>query len=120
MEVSNFKFCFGFFFFFSSRRRHTRCRLVTGVQTCALPISGRDWPGGDEGQRDVIPYIAARGGTLLAFVLSHPHSDHVGGGASVLRALRPTWYFDPGYAGGTTPYRASLLEAQRTRTKWRR
>src|SRR3546814_1510730 len=37
-------------FFFSSRRRHTRCALVTGVQTCALPISlllrpigGRQW-----------------------------------------------------------------------------
>src|SRR3546814_5260633 len=38
--------CFGFlettvcgvFLFFSSRRRHTRCALVTGVQTCALPI----------------------------------------------------------------------------------
>src|SRR3546814_18582403 len=27
-------------FFFSSRRRHTRCALVTGVQTCALPIFG--------------------------------------------------------------------------------
>src|SRR3546814_3411467 len=25
-------------FFFSSRRRHTRCALVTGVQTCALPV----------------------------------------------------------------------------------
>src|SRR3546814_2364871 len=33
------------FFFFSSRRRHTRCALVTGVQTCALPISPfREWP----------------------------------------------------------------------------
>src|SRR3546814_5936789 len=30
---------FCLFFFFSSRRRHTRCALVTGVQTCALPIS---------------------------------------------------------------------------------
>src|SRR3546814_5039771 len=29
---------FSFVFFFSSRRRHTRCALVTGVQTCALPI----------------------------------------------------------------------------------
>src|SRR3546814_10292555 len=28
------------FFFFSSRRRHTSCALVTGVQTCALPIYG--------------------------------------------------------------------------------
>src|SRR3546814_9502546 len=30
------------FFFFSSRRRHTRCALVTGVQTCALPIYLRE------------------------------------------------------------------------------
>src|SRR3546814_4822297 len=29
---------FSLVFFFSSRRRHTRCALVTGVQTCALPI----------------------------------------------------------------------------------
>src|SRR3546814_17933761 len=29
-------------FFFSSRRRHTSCALVTGVQTCALPISPSD------------------------------------------------------------------------------
>src|SRR3546814_2436053 len=34
-----FGWCIGFFF--SSRRRHTRCALVTGVQTCALPISPR-------------------------------------------------------------------------------
>src|SRR3546814_13768499 len=37
---------FSFCFFFSSRRRHTRCALVTGVQTCALPI----WPEGGEHQ----------------------------------------------------------------------
>src|SRR3546814_9063439 len=30
----------GCLFVFSSRRRHTRCALVTGVQTCALPICG--------------------------------------------------------------------------------
>src|SRR3546814_10259950 len=33
-----FCFVFSLCFFFSSRRRHTRCALVTGVQTCALPI----------------------------------------------------------------------------------
>src|SRR3546814_4674874 len=35
-----------FGFFLSSRRRHTRCALVTGVQTCALPIYPllADWP----------------------------------------------------------------------------
>src|SRR3546814_9171731 len=31
--------CRVWLFFFSSRRLHTRCALVTGVQTCALPIS---------------------------------------------------------------------------------
>src|SRR3546814_6840324 len=36
-----FYWCSLYFFFFSSRRRHTRCALVTGVQTCALPISRR-------------------------------------------------------------------------------
>src|SRR3546814_2117053 len=33
------------YFFFSSRRRHTICALVTGVQTCALPISSDRLPG---------------------------------------------------------------------------
>src|SRR3546814_1703147 len=35
-----------FCFFFSSRRRHTRCALVTGVQTCALPIFGKNFADG--------------------------------------------------------------------------
>src|SRR3546814_2526863 len=38
--MSDMLVCFGSFFF-SSRRRHTRCALVTGVQTCALPIFAR-------------------------------------------------------------------------------
>src|SRR3546814_2920503 len=37
-----------FFFFFPSRRRHTSCALVTGVQTCALPICSRS---GDVGEQ---------------------------------------------------------------------
>src|SRR3546814_2693148 len=37
-----FLFCI-LWFFFSSRRRHTRCALVTGVQTCALPILSLSW-----------------------------------------------------------------------------
>src|SRR3546814_1588229 len=51
-------FCFAcsvvfvfFVFFFSSRRRHTRCALVTGVQTCALPIYLGTTAGLDERQR---------------------------------------------------------------------
>ena len=93
--------------------RTTRGRWV-------LVDAGRDWLGGDEGQRNVIPYLAARGGPLVAFILSHPHADHVGGAASTLRALRPLWYFDPGYAGGTTPYRSSLTEVRSAGITWRR
>src|SRR3546814_7777793 len=37
-----FYFIVSCFFFCSSRRRHTRCALVTGVQTCALPIYDLD------------------------------------------------------------------------------
>src|SRR3546814_3929165 len=44
-------------FFFASRRRHTRCALVTGVQTCALPIYHPEDAAGqrdlDEGRDDV-------------------------------------------------------------------
>jgi len=82
--------------------------------------AGRDWRGGDEGQRDVVPYIVRRGGPLVAFVLSHPHADHVGGATSTFRALRPSVYIDPGYAGATTPYLASLEEARRSRIRWTR
>src|SRR3546814_13591045 len=47
-------------FFFSSRRRHTRCALVTGVQTCALPILSR-WLRLARGpQRAAVPYDRAR------------------------------------------------------------
>src|SRR3546814_10564600 len=44
-------------FFFSSRRRHTRCALVTGVQTCALPIyiTSGDMIIGDRKVNDLAP-----------------------------------------------------------------
>src|SRR3546814_9104031 len=49
MVLTRDEYGLGCFFFFSSRRRHTRCALVTGVQTCALPIYRerclRDEPG---------------------------------------------------------------------------
>src|SRR3546814_7642045 len=43
-------------FFFSSRRRHTRCALVTGVQTCALPIlfAGDEAPSAAEPGLDLV------------------------------------------------------------------
>src|SRR3546814_7643641 len=48
--VCDWAFVLYCFFFFSSRRRHTRCALVTGVQTCALPICGER--GGDAARSD--------------------------------------------------------------------
>src|SRR3546814_8788271 len=67
-------FCLECCFFFSSRRRHTRCALVTGVQTCALPISwyvgftgnytAAVWLGND----DYHPTKDMTGGTLPAMV----------------------------------------------------
>src|SRR3546814_5047181 len=39
------------FLFFSSRRRHTRCALVTGVQTCALPIYAQTTEVTGDGQK---------------------------------------------------------------------
>lgn len=82
--------------------------------------AGREWQGGDAGRRTLVPYVAARRGRVHAFVLSHPHADHVGGAASVLRGLRPAFYFDPAYAGGSRPYGQSLLAAREARVSWRR
>src|SRR3546814_2884787 len=51
------------FVFFSSRRRHTRCALVTGVQTCALPIcyqivaGERRWRAAQKAQLHEMPAI---------------------------------------------------------------
>src|SRR3546814_6948914 len=49
-----------FEFFFSSRRRHTRCALVTGVQTCALPIFAAATATAPAVIRDVRPAFAPR------------------------------------------------------------
>lgn len=82
--------------------------------------AGRVWDSGDAGRRDVIPHLMNRGGTLAAFVLTHPHADHAGGASSVIDALNPPMYFDPAYAGSTSSYRASLLAARRGHSRWRR
>src|SRR3546814_3354731 len=59
-------------FFCSSRRRHTICALVTGVQTCALPISkpqaGGVWDKTTRGARQYLKTPRLRG--LLAVTLA--------------------------------------------------
>src|SRR3546814_6209833 len=71
-------------FFFSSRRRHTRCALVTGVQTCALPICGISKPMSEEAYR-LLSTAPRREG--CPYVLPSPndptqhmtHGEHYGG-----------------------------------------
>src|SRR3546814_4972491 len=84
-------------FFFSSRRRHTRCALVTGVQTCALPIWWR--PGSDpaaefqetalrgrgrhqHGAVEAADMVGARGGEKRRgggrSVHAEPHAGYIG------------------------------------------
>src|SRR3546814_5687626 len=96
------------FFFLSSRRRHTRCALVTGVQTCALPISYREssscsdcWDfqarrmkarfrtPGEKGTRFVHTLNGsglAVGRTLIAVIENYQNAD---GSITVPKALRP-------------------------------
>src|SRR3546814_5270431 len=60
--------------FFSSRRRHTRCALVTGVQTCALPISLRT------SHRPAAGHRPRQGGGDLQEGRADRHATQVGGG----------------------------------------
>lgn len=83
-----------------------------------LVDAGRAWRGGDAGRQTVVPYIGRRGGPLDLFVLSHPHTDHVGGAATVLDALHPATYVDAGFPGAAESYRASLDAAKRDHVRW--
>src|SRR3546814_20922333 len=62
-------------FFFSSRRRHTRCALVTGVQTCALPISERGYP---------VLYVLDGNAAFAAFAQARWVQEHDAVGQSIV------------------------------------
>jgi competence protein ComEC len=82
--------------------------------------AGRAWPGGDAGRSTVVPYIARRGGIADLFVLSHPHTDHVGGAASLIHALKPTRYLDAAFAAPNEAYATSLQAARAEHVTWAR
>ncbi len=94
--------------------------LRTDAGRWVLFDAGPAWRGGDAGRSTVLPYILRRGGTLEAFVLSHPHTDHVGGAASVLTAMRPRVYWDAAFAGGSDAYSLSLTAARNQGIEWHR
>lgn len=82
--------------------------------------AGRAWSGGDAGRRVVLPALRRHGGPLALLVLTHPHADHIGGAASVLRALPPAAVRDGGFVAGQGAYRALLAEVRARRVGWAR
>src|SRR3546814_8052384 len=71
-------------FFFSSRRRHTRCALVTGVQTCALPISRR------HSRQVSLPSPRGRGGNGDFYMAFHLASDRDGRESGFVKRFTPS------------------------------
>lgn len=82
--------------------------------------AGGAWRGGDAGRSIVVPYIGHRGGPLDLFVLSHPHTDHVGGAPAALHVLHPAVYVDAGFPGAAEAYRQSLDVARAEHVRWAR
>src|SRR3546814_7647533 len=91
-------------FFFSSRRRHTRCALVTGVQTCALPIFMRRGASFDAGLMQINSANFARLGLTPETVFDP--CTNLRAGAHVLTDN----YRRASDAGRADPLRAALSE----------
>ena len=85
-----------------------------------LVDAGGRWRGGDAGRRTVIPALRRHGGAVALLVLTHPHADHIGGAATVIRALRPAAVRDAGFVLGQTGYREVLEAARAAEVPWRR
>jgi competence protein ComEC len=67
-----------------------------------------------------VPYLRRRGGALAALILSHPHADHVGGAASVLRRLGAGVVWDAAFVLGSDVYGGVLREARARQIPWQR
>src|SRR3546814_9356557 len=114
-------FLFFYVFFFSSRRRHTRCALVTGVQTCALPIYTDNAPSSigskasespENADRILIPRSSAESSkplnssapplTKFASMRSEEHTSEV---QSLMRISYAVYWLKKNYMSIKTPYR---------------
>jgi competence protein ComEC len=85
-----------------------------------LVDAGRSWTSGDAGRATVVPYLRRLGGPLAVLILTHPHADHIGGAASVTRALRPAAVYDAAFVAGSETYRGLLREVARVGARWQR
>jgi competence protein ComEC len=73
----------------------------------------------DAGERRVLPFLRARGAKRIeALVLTHPHADHIGGAAAVMRGLPVGRVIDPGMPMGTPVYLQTLQVAEERGIGW--
>lgn len=85
-----------------------------------LVDAGPRWKGGDAGRRTVVPYVRRHGGEVALFVMTHPHDDHAGGAASVIRALHVPRWWEPAFVTASPGYRAALEALQDEGSHWER
>src|SRR3546814_11696061 len=115
-------FCFLLCFFFSSRRRHTRCALVTGVQTCALPIYigarrrtfaqvrvVKPYPGGRRRTTSFVPMVCPRTHRMTLSSVCRPEAL-TGSEAAPARCLRRRAFGIGGSISPAPPDRKSGVE----------
>ena len=93
--------------------------LRTPAGRWLLVDAGERDDGWDAGERRVLPFLRARGVRRLeALVLTHPHADHVGGAAAVLRALPVGRVLEPGMPLGSPVYLETLRAAEERGVPW--
>lgn len=73
----------------------------------------------DAGERRVLPFLRARGAARVeAIVLTHPHADHIGGAAAVMRAMPVGRLIEPGVPTGSSVYLETLETAETRGVAW--
>lgn len=93
--------------------------LRTPAGRWVLIDAGERDDGWDAGERRVLPFLRARGAKRIeALVLTHPHADHIGGAAAVMRALPVGRVIDPGMPMGTPVYLQTLRVAEERGIGW--
>lgn len=82
--------------------------------------AGPSWGGSNAGISTVVPYLRRRGGDVVVFALTHPHVDHVGGAAAVLKDVRVQEMWDAARVFGGDAYADALVEARDRSVSWLR